>query len=135
MNVPVYCPECKRNIRVYIEKGQAYFPGHNKRIYKDTGKVVPHGEADLFSRNEDIVDCPKSHKPARVFLLKPPKRNNDGRFGFVCPEWAREHWNIEECTIVEHLDGTAEVFDQSIQMTIYVGHNAHECAYWLANPI
>src|SRR3989344_1719177 len=134
MFVHAYCPECKRKMDTYVEKGMAFFPGHNKRIYTDTGKVVPEGEADLFSSNEEIVDCLMSRKYAGPFLVKPPKQNDDrsGRFGFVCPEWAREYWDIKNCEIIDHFNGTAEVIDGSIQMTIYAGRNAQECAYWLA---
>lgn len=57
--------------------------------------------------------------------------SEEKRFGFVCPDWAKPHWNQCECTIEDATDGTCVVLDHSIQTVVYVGHNRKECAGWL----
>lgn len=50
-------------------------------------------------------------------------------FGFVCPDWAKPHWNLNECTIMECTDGTYAVVDHSLNgVTIYVEKTREECA-------
>ena len=53
------------------------------------------------------------------------------KMGFVCPDWALEHWNQNECTIEKCTDGDFAVVDHSVQVTIYVGKTYEECENWL----
>lgn len=52
-------------------------------------------------------------------------------FGFVCPDWAKNVWNQNECTVEPATDGTVVVLDHSIQTVVYVGHTRKECDDWL----
>ncbi|MFA7286845.1 MAG: hypothetical protein WC052_04280 [Patescibacteria group bacterium] len=54
--------------------------------------------------------------------------------GFVCPGWAKPHWNALECTIEECTDGSHVVLDHSLNgVTIYAGATRKDCSDWL-NP-
>ncbi len=54
-------------------------------------------------------------------------------FGFVCPDWAKEVWNKNECTVEPSTDGTFVVLDHSIQTVVYRGKTDKECLDWLGN--
>ncbi len=56
---------------------------------------------------------------------------NIKRTGFVCPEWAKDHWLENECTIEKCTDGRYAVVDHSVQTTIYIGETKDECVEWL----
>ena len=51
------------------------------------------------------------------------------QLGFVCPEWAKPHWNPNECTIMECEDGTFAVVDHSLNgITIAVEKTRSKCS-------
>ena len=41
--------------------------------------------------------------------------------GFVCPEWAIEYWDINECTVEKCTSGQYAVIDHSIQTAVFLG--------------
>lgn len=51
--------------------------------------------------------------------------------GFVCPDWAKEVWDRNECTVEPTTDGTFVVLDHSIQTVVYTGKTREECETWL----
>jgi hypothetical protein len=54
------------------------------------------------------------------------------KFGFVCPEWAKSHWNPAECVIMQCTDDTFAVIDHSLNgVVVYVGKSHEECSLWL----
>jgi hypothetical protein len=54
------------------------------------------------------------------------------KFGFICPDWAKPHWNQQECTIERCADGTFVVLDHSLNgVEVYLGISHEECARWL----
>lgn len=55
------------------------------------------------------------------------------RMGFVCPDWAKPHWNPAECTIEKCTDGNYAVVCHQIQQTIFVARTRQECVSFLGN--
>ncbi len=58
-----------------------------------------------------------------------------GKRGFICPDWAKPHWDATQCSIEHCTDGTYLVLCHSTQEGIYVGETREECAQWLRGEI
>ncbi|MEI6863913.1 MAG: hypothetical protein WCK46_00870 [Candidatus Adlerbacteria bacterium] len=72
---------------------------------------------------------------AEVTLVDGKKhtRQSGPEIGFVCPDWALEYWDPDECTILKCTDGAYAVVDHSVQQTIFVGRQ-FECEDFLEEP-
>lgn len=57
-------------------------------------------------------------------------------YGFVCPEWAKNKWNPQECAIypISHISGASgfQVVDDFLFVTVYRALTRKECEDWLA---
>ena len=51
--------------------------------------------------------------------------------GFICPNWAKNYWDPNECTVEPTTDGTAVVLDHGIQTTVFSAETVQECTQWL----
>lgn len=61
--------------------------------------------------------------------------NDVARTGFICPDWAKPHWNPRECTVMTDVSGEYVVVDHSVHETVYVGKDANECHDWLSRQM